>query len=126
MRRPLPAIVTQKGTRKMLCRRKGVPALLLLALPALASAFSPTGFYSKVASFKNGPALRPRARLSVPLAARTSGAARLVCSSEGREAVKHADHQYLDERGACGVGFVASKKNQASHDIVAKVKLFPD
>jgi hypothetical protein len=110
----------QPGSRK----RAATQALVLLALPALAAAFAPTGFFSKVVGVKNSPgtpSLRPRARLAAPLSAR-SGASRLVCSNDGREAVKHADHQYLVERGACGVGFIASKKNEASHDIIAKVR----
>lgn len=110
----------QPGSRK----RAATQALVLLALPALAAAFAPTGFFSKVVGVKNSPgtpSLRPRARLAAPLSAR-SGASRLVCSNDGREAVKHADHQYLVERGACGVGFIASKKNEASHDIITKVR----
>jgi len=37
--------------------------------------------------------------------------------------VKHADFQYLEERDACGVGFVATRKAEPSHDVVSKASV---
>jgi len=37
-------------------------------------------------------------------------------------AVNNPDFQYLTERDACGVGFVATRKGEPIHDVVAKVR----
>jgi hypothetical protein len=99
--------------------------LVALAFPALAGAFLPTGLFSpKLSKFaRTLPGLQSRAsiRLGSPISGRANSAARWLCS-DGREAVNDADFQYLHERGACGVGFIASKHNRATHEIVEQVR----
>eukprot|EP00281_Chroomonas_sp_CCMP1168_P021546 CAMPEP_0206230908 /NCGR_PEP_ID=MMETSP0047_2-20121206/10538_1 /ASSEMBLY_ACC=CAM_ASM_000192 /TAXON_ID=195065 /ORGANISM="Chroomonas mesostigmatica_cf, Strain CCMP1168" /LENGTH=2187 /DNA_ID=CAMNT_0053654419 /DNA_START=28 /DNA_END=6591 /DNA_ORIENTATION=+ len=95
-------------------------AVAVLAVLPVAIAFAPSSLVPGLstrarlasaslaprASSRLGPALRPR-----------QGAARWSCK-DGREAVPDAEFQYLKERDACGVGFVASKTNTATHEIV--------
>lgn len=105
----------------------GTPGAILaiaLALPSLASAFSPSFLVPGVQHrAKLSIGLRATSRLAQPLLrAPARGIARLQCSS-GREAVPHADFQYLNERDACGVGFIASKSGTASHEIIYQVRI---
>jgi hypothetical protein len=112
------------GGDTLAARMHGKLLLVALAFPALAGAFLPTGVFSpklsKSARAVTGLQSRASIRLGSPVSGRAKSAARWLCS-DGREAVKDADFQYLHERGACGVGFIASKHNRATHEIVQQV-----
>jgi hypothetical protein len=99
--------------------------LALLALPALAAAFAPGGVHA--------PALRqPRSALSRRPAelglARGAGRAATLQTrglrmvEDSGNAVHYEPFLGLEERDACGVGFVANRDGSRNHDIVAKVR----
>jgi len=116
---------------------------LLVVLP-VASAFlapSPLGLRSATQNvqFMSAGAMQPAHRLAESNAMRRSAflpssatlgraqslratqAAQWTCMSGN--AVKHADFQYLEERDACGVGFVATRKSEPTHDVVHKASV---
>ena len=99
--------------------------LALLALPALAAAFAPGGVHA--------PALRqPRSALTRRPAelglARGAGRAATLQTrglrmvEDSGNAVHYEPFLGLEERDACGVGFVANRDGSRNHDIVAKVR----
>jgi len=108
-----------------------VRAALLVSLPALAVAFLPSGGVPGLRSQRAGAATmaglgRPSPLFAAPLASRKAslhvGRATPVMMGN---AVNNPDYQYLEERDACGVGFVATRKGEATHDVVHKVSPAP-
>lgn len=103
--------------------------LVLLALPALASAFAPAAL--RTPALRNGPRAawsKREAGLSVSRAAgraATLQAAGLRMVKDSGNAVKYEPFLGLEERDACGVGFVANRNGDRSHDIVHKVTAAP-
>ncbi len=98
---------------------------VLLALPAMVSAFLQVG--------PNAPALQnaPRSALShrrsgLHLARGAGRAATLQASGvrmvqDSGNAVHYAPYLGLEERDACGVGFIANRNGERNHDIIRKV-----
>jgi len=105
--------------------RRFVLVLLAAALP-LASAFAP-GAYAP--ALRNGPRSVLSQRPSGLALARGAGrAATLPAAASGLRmvkdsgnAVKYEPYLGLEERDACGVGFVANRGGERTHDIVKKV-----
>lgn len=104
-----------------------VRAALFVSLPALAMAFMPSGGVPGLRSQRPGAATwaglgRPSPLFAAPLASRKASlrvgrASPLMMGN----AVNNPEFQYLEERDACGVGFVATRKGDATHDVVHKV-----
>ena len=99
--------------------------LVLLALPVLASAFAPGAL--KAPALRNGfkaPFARRQSGLKL---ARGAGraerlqAAALKMVKDSGNAVHYEPFLGLEERDACGVGFVANRNGDRNHDIVHKV-----
>jgi hypothetical protein len=102
-------------------------AALLVSIPALAMAFLPSGGVPGLRSHKAGAYTSVGLRTG-PLSAASSSARKALLRA-GRaspvmmgNAVNNPDFQYLTERDACGVGFVATRKGEPIHDVVAKVR----
>jgi hypothetical protein len=99
--------------------------LVLLALPALASAFLPGGVQPP--ALRNGPRSALSQRSSGLALARGAGraatlqAAGLRMVKDSGNAVHYEPFLGLEERDACGVGFIANRGGERNHDIVSKV-----
>mmetsp|Transcript_26391 Transcript_26391/g.86725 ORF Transcript_26391/g.86725 Transcript_26391/m.86725 type:complete len:1602 (-) Transcript_26391:107-4912(-) len=96
-------------------------SVLLLVLPALCSAFTPA-FHPKLTSSRAAKgrvgSLAPKLRS--PQTVNRHITSNIFCSGNS---VQYAPFQYLEERDACGVGFVATRKNEPSHDVVRKASV---
>jgi hypothetical protein len=98
---------------------------VLLALPAIASAFAPNAVHAP--ALRNGPrssfATRPAGLALAQGAGRAARvqAAGLRMVKDSGNAVPYAPFLGLEERDACGVGFVANRNGERNHDVVAKV-----
>ncbi len=97
----------------------------LLALPALAAAFAPGGVHAP--GLRSGPrAAFARRSAGLGLARGAGRAATLQTPGlrmvqDSGNAVHYEPFLGLEERDACGVGFVANRDGSRNHDIVAKV-----
>lgn len=102
--------------------------LVLLALPALVAAFSP-GMH--VPALRRGPRSALGHRSALRTTARGAGrsttlqAAGLKMVKDSGNAVHYEPYLGLEERDACGVGFVANRDGTRNHDIVRKVASGP-
>jgi len=99
--------------------------VLLAVLPALASAFAP----GAAPTLRNGPrnALSSARPAGLALAARGAGRAAtlpaLKMVKDSGNAVHYEPYLGLEERDACGVGFVANRGGERTHDIVKKASV---
>ena len=97
----------------------------LLALPALAAAFAPGSVHAP--GLRRGPrAAFARRSAGLGLARGAGRAATLQTPGlrmvqDSGNAVHYEPFLGLEERDACGVGFVANRDGSRNHDIVAKV-----
>jgi len=86
---------------------------------ALRSAgWSPVVFNSRVPA--GGRTRLSAVRMSAGAAAAAAGAAQGLTVGEFGTPVKDVPKHLVEERDACGVGFIASKKNQRSHEILSR------
>jgi len=87
--------------------------LVLSAALPLASAFAPEAY---APALRNGPRSALGRAATLPAAA--SG---LRMVKDSGNAVEYEPYLGLEERDACGVGFVANRGGERTHDIVKKV-----
>ena len=95
--------------------------VLLAVLPALASAFAP----GAAPTLRNGPrnavsSARPAGLALARGAGRASTLPALRMVKDSGNAVHYEPYLGLEERDACGVGFVANRGGERTHDIVKK------